>query len=177
MITVNMAYGNMRTTRFVLAHALFQALLLALSLLLTGCVGVLPIPNCSNQPTHGAKLRTQDTAFIRAGTTTAAELFGNLGTNCVCDPRQRAVAYSWELPGGWGIWWVVSPENGLADDFEWSRWRAFFVAFDTNNVVTAATTKHLSSSKSLYEQLEIWAQKNHAAPNHLHPESFVAKDP
>jgi len=151
--------------------------LLSLILLMTGCIGVLPIPDFSKRPTHGTQLRNQDTAFVRAGTTTAAELFGTLGTNCLCDPRQRAVAYSWELPGGNGLWWVFCTEGGIGDEFEWSRWRAFFVAFDTNNVVTAATTKHLFLNKSLHTQLEVWAQKHHAAPDHIHPEGFVAKDP
>jgi hypothetical protein len=155
----------------------FKVTLLALTFLLTGCIGVLPFPQFSNQPTHGTKLGAQDTAFIRSGTTSASELFGTLGTNCVCDPRQRAVAFPWELPGGRGVWWVVSPENGTGGEFEWSRWRAFFVAFDTNNVVTAARTKHLSSSKSLHEHLEVWAKKHHAAPDHIHPEIFVGKEP
>lgn len=167
----------MNTTRSFLPGALFQVILLALASLLTGCIGVLPIPQFSNQPTRGTVLRTQDTSFIRVGTTSAAELFGALGTDCVCDPRQRAVAFSWELPGGSGIWWVVGMEGGVVDEFEWSRWRAFFVAFDTNNVVTAANAKHLSGRKSLDEQLDVWARKHHAAPDHIHPESFVAQNP
>ena len=150
---------------------------MALSFFLTGCVGVLPIPDFSNQPTHGVRLRSQDTAFIRPGITSASELFGILGTNCVCDPRQRAVAYSWELPGGNGLWWLLFLEGGVGGEFEWSLWRAFFVAFDAHNVVTAAASKNLSSNKSLHAQLEVWARKHHAAPDHIHPESIVAKGP
>jgi hypothetical protein len=149
---------------------------LLLILLLTGCIGMLPIPKFSNQHTHGTIVRAQDTAFIRVGTTSAAELFHNLGTNCISDPRQRAVAFSWELPGGRGMWWVVCTEGGSSGEFEWSRWRAFFVAFDTNNVVIAASAKHLSSRMSLDEHLEIWAKRHHAAPDHIHPESFTPKD-
>jgi len=155
--------------------------LLTLAFLLTGCIGALPFPRLSNQPTHGTKLRAKDTSFIRVGTTSASELFGTLGTDCVCDPRQRAVAFSWELPGGRGVWWwvLVTTEaaGGGGGEFEWSHWRAFFVAFDTNNVVIAANTKHLSASKSLHEQLDAWARKHHAAPDHIHPEMFVAKKP
>lgn len=67
--------------------------------------------------------------------------------------------------------------GGGGGELEWSRWRAFFVAFDTNNVVTAATTRHLSSNKSLHEQLEAWAENHHAAPDHIHPEMSLARDP
>ena len=155
---------------------MFPVALLALTLLLTGCV-VVPVPEFSNQPMHGTKLRAEDIAFIRVGATSASELFGTLGTNCLCDPRQRAVAFSWELPGGQAIWCWCVPYGGGDDEFEWSRWRALLVAFDTNNIVTAANSKHLSSSKSLHEQLEVWARKHHAAPNHIHPDTFVAKDP
>ncbi|HZR18005.1 MAG TPA: hypothetical protein VFE51_11975 [Verrucomicrobiae bacterium] len=144
---------------------------------LTGCVGVLPLPEFSNHPTYGTILRARDIAFIAVGTTSASEVFGALGTNCLCTPRWRAVAFSWELPGGRGLWWVSSMENGIAGEFEWSRWRALFVAFGTNNVVTATATKHLSSSRSLHEQLETWARDHHAGPGHIHPEFFVTEDP
>ncbi len=157
-------------------RALLQATLPALAFLWTGCVGVLPIPQFSNQPMRGTRLRAQDTAFIRAGATSAAELFGTLGTGCVCDPRHRAVAFTWELPGGRGVWWVASIDAAEGGEFEWTRWRAFFVAFNTNNVVITAQTRHLSSKKSLHEQLEAWAEKHHAAPNRIHPELSVAKD-
>ena len=42
---------------------------------------------------------------------------------------------------------------------------------------TAASSKHLSTSKSLHEQLEVWARKHHAAPKLIHPAAFAAKDP
>jgi hypothetical protein len=167
----------MKSPQSFLPRAPLQVTLLALPLLLTGCVAAIPIQEFSNQPTHGTKLRAQDIAFIRVGATSAAELFGALGTNCLCDARQRAVAFPWEQPGGQGIWWWCSMYGGDAGEFEWSRWRALLVAFDTNNVVTAANTKHLSSNKSLHEQLEVWARKHHAAPNHIHPDTFVARAP
>jgi hypothetical protein len=160
-----------------LRHPLLQAMLLAPAFVLTGCVGVLPIPDFSNRPINGTRLRGRDAAFIRPGTTSASEVFAALGTDCLWDPRQRAVAFSWELPGGQGIWWVVTTEAGAGGDFEWTRWRALFVAFDTNNVVVAAKTKHLSSRKTLDEHLNAWGRKHHAAPGHMHPERFVAKNP
>ena len=174
---LSMTFWLSRHSRKMSACTLFQVMLPALAFLLTGCIGVLPLPQLSNQPTHGTKLHAKDTAFIRVGTTPASELFGTLGTDCLCDPRQRAVAFSWELPGGRGVWWGCSTVGGGAAEFEWSRWRGLFVAFDANNVVTAANTKHLSSSKSLHEQLEAWARKHHAASDHIHPEMFVARNP
>jgi hypothetical protein len=172
--------GESSFARSLSRLALLPALLFALSFLLTGCVGLMPFPQFSNKPTHGTKLRAKDTAFIRVGTTSASELFGTLGTDCLCDPRQRAVAFSWELPGGRGIWWwsfVWEAAAADAGEFEWSHWRAFFVAFDTNNVVTAVKTKHLSSRKSLHEQLEAWARKHHAAPDRIDPSAVLAQHP
>jgi hypothetical protein len=158
-------------------RALFQVVLLVLAIFLTGCIGVLPFPELSNKPINGTKLGGRDTDFIRPGTTSASEVFSRLGTDCLCDPRQRAVAFSWELPGGRGIWWAACMEAGAAGDFEWTRWRAFLLAFDSKNVVIAATPKHLSSSKSLDEHLDAWGRKHHAAPGGMHPEMFVAKNP
>lgn len=168
---------HMKKRRSFFPCASFQAALLALPFLLPGCVGVLPFPELSSQPTHGTKLLAKDTAFIRVGTTSAAEVFGRLGTDCRCDPRERAVAFPWELPGGRGIWWIVCMEAGAGGEFEWSRWRAFFVAFNANNAVTAAGIQHLSSGKSLDEQLEAWAKKHHAAPGRLHPELVTVNSP
>jgi hypothetical protein len=160
-----------------LRRALFQAILFGLAFLLTGCIGALPIPQFSNRPINGTKLRGPDTAFIRPGTTSASEVFSKLGTDCLYDSRQRAVAFSWELPGGQGIWWAASTQSGAAGDFEWTRWRAFFVAFDTNNVVIAAGAKHLSSGKTLHEHMDAWARKHHAAPGRIHLEMFAAENP
>lgn len=151
------------------------ATVLCLALFLTGCVGLLPVPE--NHPTYGTRLRSGDTAFIRAGTTSATDLFRTLGTNCVCDARQRAVAYSWELSGGHSLWWVVFMQAGAAGEMEWSHWRGFFVAFDTNNIVAVSAHKNLSSRKSLHEQLETWARKNHAASDRMHPETILAQTP
>ncbi len=84
----------MKSTGFFLSRALFRGMLLALMLLLTGCIGALPIPQFSNQPTYGTRLRAKDTAFIRVGTTSAFAVFDTLSTKCVCDPRHRAVAFT-----------------------------------------------------------------------------------
>ena len=72
---------------------------------------------------------------------------------------------------------TISTAGGGGGEFDWGRWRGFFVAFDTNNVVTAVNTKHLSSRKSLHEHLEVWARKHHAAPDRIDPEMFAAKGP
>lgn len=72
---------------------------------------------------------------------------------------------------------MACTEGAIADEFEWSRWRAFFVAFDSNNVVIAAKLKHLSASMSLDAHLDEWAQKHRAAPDRIDPESFAGKQP
>jgi len=37
--------------------------------------------------------------------TTRAEVIQRLGDRFVASVRQPALAYTWELPGGRGIWW------------------------------------------------------------------------
>ena len=126
-------------------------------LFLTGCVGVIPVPRFSNKPVASSAVDPSQTDFIVVGETTRAEVVNRLGSEFRDSPRLPALAYSWELPGGQGIWWVVSTVGGGGGEFEWSRWRAFFVAFDSQGVVTKTRFIHLSSRKSLDDQLETWA--------------------
>jgi hypothetical protein len=138
--------------------------LLAICLLTqTGCVGVIPVPSFSNQPVAGQVIKPGDVKFIVPGQTTRAVVVERLGTSFRASPRMPVLAYSWELPGGSGIWWwcVFSPYFAAGDinDFEWSRWRAFFVTFDEQGVVTKAEFVHLSGKKSLDEQLEDWGAR------------------
>ena len=148
-------------------------------LLLTGCVGALVVPKFNQKPENGAiALKSKDTAFIHKKVTTATEVFNTLGTDYSYGLRQRAVAYSWEIPTGDGLrweswlWFWFDTSNGFggchADEFYCSKWRAFFIAFDTNNVVIDTATKHLSDDKSLHEHLELWATKHHAATSDYH---------
>ncbi len=139
-----------------------KAIRLALlpALFLTGCVGVIPVPRFSNKPVASSAIDPSQADFIVVGETTRAEVVNRLGSEFRESPRLPALAYSWELPGGQGIWWVVSTVGGGGGEFEWSRWRAFFVAFDSKGVVTKTRFVHLSSRKSLDEQLEIWAVRS-----------------
>ena len=140
-----------------------QIILLVSVLFLTGCVGVIPIPFYSNNPPGGVKLKSKNVAFIQVNKTTTTDVFNTIGTNYLCDPYQRAVAYSWETRGGKGIkwyWWLNFVE---ADEFEWGGWKSYMVAFDTNNIVVAKDWVNLrDQDKSLHDHLEKWAKKHHA---------------
>lgn len=140
------------------------------SLFLTGCVGVVPIPRFSNKPVAGIPIKPQQTEFIVAGETTRAEVVDRLGAHFRESPRVPALAYSWEMPGGEVYWWVMVPEGGDIDEFEWTRWRAFFVMFDDSGHVARSKFKRLSSRKSLDEQLEHWfASESRRSPEGKRP--------
>lgn len=130
------------------------------ALFLTGCVGVIPVPRFSNKPVASSAIDPSQTDFIIVGETTRVEVVDRLGSEFRDSPRLPALAYSWELPGGQGLWWLCSTHSGIGGEFEWSRWRAFFVAFDSKGVVTRTRFVHLSSRKSLDEQLEAWAVRS-----------------
>ena len=150
-----------------------------IALLLTGCVGAVVVPKFHQKPENGkVVLKSKNTSFIHKGTTTATEVFNTLGTDYSYGLYQRAVAYTWEIPTWEGatfntwiwLWW---DDKGFVrcfrgEEFYCSKWRAFFIAFDTNNVVIATDTKHLSGNKCLHEQLEKWATKHHASTNEYH---------
>ena len=155
-------------------------------ILLTGCTGALIVPKFNQKPENGAiALKSKNTAFIHKGVTTADEVVNTLGTNYAYVSRQKALAYSWEIPTGEGlewtswfwVWWDSKGEfkGCRGDEFYLSKWRAFFIAFDTNNIVITSGTKHLSDNKSLHEQLELWAIKNHASVNVYHSTNFPPK--
>jgi hypothetical protein len=133
--------------------------LLSLTLLLNGCVVPIPIPSFSTKPECGEKLTAARTAFIEPGKTTKAEIIRSLGTNFTSLPQGRAVAYTWEIPGGRGLWLFATFAGGAAGEFEWSHWRGFFVAVDNRGVVTATAFKRLWSRHSLDEQMDRWVVK------------------
>ena len=131
----------------------------ATPILLTGCVGVLPIPSFSTRPECGERITTARAAFVQPGKTTRDDVVFILGTNFVSLPRHRAMAYTWEIPGGSGLWIACSTMGGASGEFDWSHWRAFFIAFDDRGIVTGKAFKHLSSRRSLDEQLDRWLAK------------------
>jgi hypothetical protein len=130
--------------------------------LLTGCVGLIPVPSRSKVEV-GRVIESRETKFIVPGRTSRAQVIERLGANFRTCPRQPALAYAWEIWRGMIIWWwgFAAGEAAVGDggESEWSNWRAFFVAFDEQGLVTQTEFVHLSGGKSLDEQLEDWGQR------------------
>ncbi len=136
--------------------------------LLTGCIGFLPQPTMHDN--YGVPVTRADVRFIQPGQTTRAEVISHLGTRYASLPRERALAYPWESKGLSFEWFFVAygPYGGISEktDCETSptgaRWQAYFVAFDDQGVVHAASFKNLTTNhKSLHEQLDHWAAGQH----------------
>ena len=111
-----------------------------------------------------------DVTFIQPGLTTRSEVIARIGADYYWNQRSRSLAYTWEMPGGGGFWWVATPYGGTGDSWV-GGWRGFFVSFDDRGLVTATTFKRLSTRRSLDENLEKWAAK---AP--AHESLLLAKD-
>jgi hypothetical protein len=138
------------------------ASLATLLTLMSGCVGVLPLPITSGQPEHGCKIERAQVTFIHPGQTTRAQVIERLGPDYAALPLNRAFAYTWELPGGGGIWWycIAFGEAAAAGGGSWAGgWRGFFVAFDDQGVVTATAFKKLSCRRPLHENMDRWVAK------------------
>jgi hypothetical protein len=130
--------------------------------LMSGCVGVLPLPTTSNKPEHGCKIERAQVAFIHPGRTTRAQVVARLGRDYTALPLNRAFAYTWELPGGGGVWWycIFAGEAAAAGGGSWAGgWRGFLVAFDDQGVVTATAFKKLSCRRPLHENMDRWVAK------------------
>ncbi len=145
--------------------ATFGMALLAILPLLTGCIGVMPVPVVSTKPVYGIRLTHSEVAFIKPGQTSRDEVTAKLGTKFTSLPMNRAIAYSWEMKGGGHLWWagyVLVPFPELSDlrtGYEPGGWRAFFVAFDERGVVTATAFKSPSTGRSLHEHMDRWLAK------------------
>ena len=138
----------------------------AAAVILTGCVGVVPLPVTSHVE-YGQKLEPKQTFCVRPGQTTRAEVIAALGTNYTKFRRTRSLAYTWEMRGGGGVWWgaVVSTAGGGAIGGNWvGGWRGFLVAFDEREVVRAAEFKKLSARRSLDEIMDHWVAQLPPAP-------------
>jgi hypothetical protein len=149
----------------------FTILCLMSAVLLTGCV-IMPVP--SDGKTNGKVITREQVKFIVASQTTRAELLEKLGGEFRNSPRMPVLAYAWERSTiGWG-WPMANPPPPLENFFrqnernEGSDWRAFFVAFDDAGKVSRTKFVHLSSGKSLDEQLEDWAQRQGVSPFNSH---------
>jgi hypothetical protein len=126
-----------------------------------GCVGVLPLPSFSRKLEAGRIIRCEQVAFIVPAQTMFGEVTNHLGCEFRDSPRVPALAYSWELAGGRGVWWAAW-EGSVAGEFEWSHWRAFFVLLDERGVVIKTKFARLSGRRSLDEQLEKWGRTCYA---------------
>jgi hypothetical protein len=133
---------------------------LAPILLLTGCIGVIPLP-ASDHQVHGQVIEGSQTQFIIAGQTTRKEVIAHLGGQFRDSPRVPALAYSWEKPAADIAWWFFTLENGAGGHYERSHWRAFFIDFDADGKVRRTKFVGLSQNRSLDEQLEDWVLRNH----------------
>jgi hypothetical protein len=131
-------------------------------LLLTGCVGMVPVP-ATDKEVHGRVIESSQTRFIVAGRTTRDEVIAGLGGEFRDSPRVAALAYTWEKPAADLAWWGGGMMGGGGGHVERSHWRAFFVAFDAGGKVCRSEFVSLSQRKSLDEQLEDWAQRYGAA--------------
>ena len=125
------------------------------TVLLTGCIGLVPLPPTNNQ-TYGRVIKSSETRFIVAGRTTRDEVIAKLGGEFRGSPRVAALAYSWEKPAATLVWWIIAVETGGGGHIERSHWQAFFVAFDAGGKVCRTEFVSLSQRKSVDEQLEDW---------------------
>ena len=128
------------------------------TLILTGCVGAVPIPVTSHVD-YGHRLKSAQTGFIQPGRTTRDEVIAELGTNFATFPRTSSIAYTWEMRGGGGLWgWAVAcPQGGAGGGGSWAGgWRGFLVAFDERGLVRSAQYRRLSCRRSLDANAERW---------------------
>lgn len=137
----------------------------ASAVVLTGCIGAVPRPVSATKVEYGRRLKSADVEFIQSGATTRTEVVARLGTNYTALPQERAIAYSWEMQGGGGVWWgfYLAPWGASGGESgTWTGgWRAFFIAFDELGVVQNTAFKSLSTRRSLHEQLYEWSDKQH----------------
>jgi hypothetical protein len=131
------------------------------AVMLTGCVGVTPLPVTSHVE-YGQQVQPAQTAGIRPGRTTRAELVAALGTNYASFRASHSIAYTWEMRGGGGVWWaaVVLGEAAIVKGGNWiGGWRGFLVAFDERDVVRAVEFRKLPGRRSLDETVARWVAK------------------
>lgn len=151
---------NMKAT-FCLREVLQFILPAAAVVMFTGCAGVAPVP-VTNHVAYGQRLESKNLPCIQPGRTTRAQVIAALGTNYAKFGRSRSIAYTWEMRGGGGVWWValVFGEAAVVKGNTWvGGWRGFLVAFDERDVVRAAEFKKLSCRISLDENLDRWVAK------------------
>lgn len=126
------------------------------SILLSGCIGY--VPSFSKVPVGGKQITKSDADFIVPGRTTRAEVIQKLGTkHCRESLLIPAMGYGWEMPGGYGFWFLADTMNAAGGSWKITRWRALFLAFDSHDVVTRKEFVKLKGNRTLDDQLEKWA--------------------
>ena len=143
------------------SRQIFCLALVAALVLLSGCIGIAPIPTSSDA--YGRRLQDADVEFIHSGQTTRSEVKSRLGTKYASLPSEHAIAYPWETKGLIFDYYFFAygPYGGGSEKLDYhgsptgNGWHAFFVAFDANAVVRASGFKHLSRLP-LQEQLQQW---------------------
>jgi hypothetical protein len=138
---------------------------LAATLLLNGCIGVLPIPPNSETPAMYSPITSDQTKFIVPGRTTREEVIAYFGDAYRESPREPVMAYSWEKPAwGWATWFFFITPAGIVsggDYEEGSDWRALFLKYDFAGRVEKTEFARLDTNRSLDEQLEAWGWGTH----------------
>jgi hypothetical protein len=134
---------------------------LAATVLLNGCIGILPVPPNREESVMGTPITKEQTRFIVRGQTTREEVIAHFGDRFRESPREPLMAYSWEKPAwGWTWWFLFITPGGEVvsggDYDEGNDWRAFYLKFDSNGHVEKTNFAKLDNSYSLDEQLENW---------------------
>jgi hypothetical protein len=138
----------------------FPLISLVATVLLNGCIGIIPVPPDANTPAMGSPVTSDQTKFIVPGQTTREEIIAHLGDHFRESPREPVIAYSWEKPAwGWAWWFFfVTPDAVVSggDYNEGNDWRAFYLKFDGAGRVEKTCFAKLDNDYSLDEQMENW---------------------
>ena len=135
-----------------------KACFAGLLLLTVGCVNTQPPPDTVSGP----RLTPAWVAFIQSGRTTRAEVLARLGTNgmiSVSHPATNvtlALGYPWQGDTAWHAWQASSTYGVAMRD---QIWRAYFLAFNADDIVMAAGFRTLAGDKSASAQLSDWAAR------------------
>jgi hypothetical protein len=133
---------------------------LAATVMLNGCIGVIPVPPNPETPAMGSPITSDQTKFIVNGRTTRDEVIAKLGERFRESPRMPVMAYTWEKPTwGWAHWYFfITPDVIIygGDYDEGNDWRAFFLKYDFAGRVETTKFAKLDNNYSLDEQMENW---------------------
>ena len=81
---------------------LLTFMLLAVTGLVTGCVGLIPVPSLSSQPADGRVIQAQEAAFIVPGLTTRAKVVEQVGDR-VTDEHDLGIEPSFDGEERWPL--------------------------------------------------------------------------